>query len=277
MARDTSIDVLLPVRNPNRFLRAAVNSTLRQLRSDKDFLFIIHEQSQFESLAEYIKLPDDRVKLLAVPDGSSLPSKLNHGLKTSHAKYIARMDADDVCLPWRLSRQRSLHKSSQAIILSTAIIFGRHLRPLPLLPQPPVSLNAEQFVQALIFGNPGVHPTLFADRNALIQVGGYREVPGEDLDLWLRLSLAGYPIIRDRIPAIFYRYHLGSMSHGKDNPLALAAAESSAALRLRLILRELGREPTGDDTLDQVRKEYLSVYSLNWRARLEQLDLHLNH
>src|SRR5690606_12676863 len=81
-------------------------------------------------------------------------------------------------------------------------------RPVPR----PSRIAPEDFGLHLLLTNPVAHPTLMARRSALERVGGYREVPTEDYDLWLRLAAGGARLERQALPGLAYRMHPGQIT-----------------------------------------------------------------
>jgi|GEM_PF-3323227 len=266
------ITVLLPARRPNpRMLLSALRSTFAAL-SREDKLFLLSDPRDPQVSQAISPLFGDRLRLIPVDEDMPLAAKLNVGLEQVETQFVARMDSDDICLPWRFKRQLYLAERFDSVVLSTAVIFGKDLRPLPILPQLPISLKPEEFVEALFFGNPGIHPTLLLKTDSLRTVHGYRSVPGEDLDLWLRLAIAKIPILRDGMPSILYRYSKHSMSHGLENDLG-DAAETSAN-QIRGALPAFG--PVEPEKLESVRSQLLKQRKVSWKTRAMLLSLGLN-
>lgn len=94
-------------KEPIEWMSIAVNSILEQ--TFKDFEFIIvndcpdrKENTQF--LAEYSK-KDTRIVVVNNDVNIGLTKSLNKALDIVHGEYIARMDADDICLPSRFEKQ----------------------------------------------------------------------------------------------------------------------------------------------------------------------------
>ena len=270
------VSVLLPARHVGKAFLRATSSVLMQLNGERDELLVIVEKDDSKTLDLCSKLRDDRIRILKTDSGDPLAAKLNFGLSAANGEFVARMDADDVSLPWRLRRQKSQQKIHSGVIVSTAVVFGSDLRPIPVLPQPPVSLNHSQFRVALLMSNPAVHPTLFAPTEVIRSIGGYRDVPGEDLDLWLRLALADIPLRRDWLPVLLYRYSKKSMSHGQQNTLKRDAEASGMPLRVQLMQQMIGEE-VQTSAYSRMLATHEVFAKLNWRIRLEKRDYKLNH
>ncbi len=98
------ISVLLPVRDGARTLALAIVSVLEQ--SFRDFeLLVIDDGSVDASPDIALGFGDPRVRLLRDGAKRGLAARLNQGIDAAKGRYIARMDADDVCLQERFARQ----------------------------------------------------------------------------------------------------------------------------------------------------------------------------
>jgi len=102
-AANPKVSVILPVHNGGTTLAAAIRSVLDQ--SYTNFELLILENGSSDNSLEISKSFDDpRVKCFELgPVG--FRGALQAGLENSQAEYIARMDADDLCLPTRLQTQ----------------------------------------------------------------------------------------------------------------------------------------------------------------------------
>jgi hypothetical protein len=114
---------------------------------------------------------------------------------------VARMDADDVCLPTRFRAQLAALDDGADLVFSTFQVIGAGLR----LPALPVPFGIEAGGLALLLDCPYPHSTALARREALTDVGGYRPAIAEDYDLWMRAAAAGSRIVRLGRPGILLR------------------------------------------------------------------------
>jgi hypothetical protein len=203
------VSVVMPARNAGKFVRLAVISTLLALPESSE-LIVVNDGSTDNTLSIISSIRDRRLRILNGP-GKGLVSALNLGLAASKGIYVARMDADDICLPWRFAAQlrKMTSNSDLDFLFSTAIAFGKPLRPFYVVPQLAWGLNPLTFQRVLKRRNPAVHPTMFARATALKSLGGYHDCPAEDEELWLRASLHHHKLARIGIPGIALRLHSG--------------------------------------------------------------------
>lgn len=266
--------LLLPAKDAARHLPTALQSCLRAKGGPAEILLLLTEgdHETAESVSDFVS---GNVRAITLPSRARLAEKLQIGLSESKFEYVARMDADDVVLPWRWTRQAHLAKATGVdAVFSTAIVFGKELRPLPALPQLPVTLGSDDVVSSLILSNQLFHPTLFAKRQALLDVGGYQSSPAEDLSLWLRLASSGKTFLRDSWPTILYRYSKTSMSHSHEFRNSVDEDAEISDLRSRLARRLL---PGLDELTPQISiEQFRSKYRKSLRLHLASLGLGLN-
>ena len=98
------ITVLLPVRDGARTLALAMLSVLQQSFGDFELL-LLDDGSADASPDIALGFGDPRVRLLRDGLKQGLAARLNQGIDAATGRYIARMDADDVCFPDRFARQ----------------------------------------------------------------------------------------------------------------------------------------------------------------------------
>lgn len=189
----STISVILPFKNAEDTLRAAVNSILKQSLSDFELL-LIDDNSHDDSSEVAASIDDQRIKLIKNP-GSGLASALNFGIKQAKGEYIARMDSDDISQPNRFKEQLRYALDHPFIDVISCLVehrsgkpseedirgYGLHVEWLNKLISPEEHF-ANRFVDATI-----AHPTLFCRKDLFEKCGYYSEsaLP-EDFELWLR-------------------------------------------------------------------------------------------
>ena len=110
----------MSVYNGEDYLAQAIDSVLNQTFLNWE-LIIINDCSTDktgEILNEYA-LRDERIKVHTNEVNLRLPSSLNKALTLAQGKYIARMDADDICLPNRLQEQYNFMEKNKDVALSS--------------------------------------------------------------------------------------------------------------------------------------------------------------
>tara|TARA_B100001287_G_scaffold72444_1_gene60079 strand:- start:11039 stop:12055 length:1017 start_codon:yes stop_codon:yes gene_type:complete len=104
MGNNPLCSVVMSVYNGSEFLSDAIESILQQ--TYKNFEFIIINDASTDNSLEIIKSYNDhRIVLIENKKNIFLAASLNKGIKASQGKYIIRMDADDISMPNRISKQ----------------------------------------------------------------------------------------------------------------------------------------------------------------------------
>jgi len=211
--RSPTVSVLLPVYNGGAYFRAAVESVLAQTFEDFECL-ILNDGSTDDSgrLADELASRDARVRVIHT-ENRGLVASLNALVEAARGEFLARMDADDLCMPARFEQQvEFLRRHPDTVCVGSSYWMmdeaGRTITQI----LPPLDDAAIQ-EQALCGHSTISHPSAMLRASVLKRLGGYRPefFPAEDLDLWLRLGelgrLANLPE-----PLIRYRVHAGSIS-----------------------------------------------------------------
>ena len=217
-ARKPRIAVVLPVYNGEKYVAEAINSVLGQTFTDFE-LVVIDDGSSDRTPDIVTGFRDGRVRLIRFLEHRGLVAALNTGIQESKSELIARMDADDICLPSRLERQISfLDAHSEVAICGTWIReFGdsHYLHAFPV--------ESEQICARMFAGWAMAHPTLMM-RRGFLQEHDLKYCDEflwvEDLDLLLRASqftkLAN-------VPEVLLRYrvhqHQVGFAHGQAQDL----------------------------------------------------------
>jgi glycosyltransferase involved in cell wall biosynthesis len=202
------LSVVMPVFNAEPYLSAALESVLSQTFSRFEVITIDDGSTdQSAHILERFAREDSRIRVISI-SRCGLARALNIGMRAANGEFIARMDADDICLPDRFQQQLTfMAKNPDIIAVGTSYLFidedGEHL-----CPRTKVYETHEQIDAAHFNGKGGAigHPTVMMRRAALKRIGNYRELSHcEDLDLWLRLAEIGRLA---NMPDVLLKYRL---------------------------------------------------------------------
>ncbi|WP_277359142.1 glycosyltransferase family 2 protein [Arthrobacter vasquezii] len=230
----------MPAYNAGGTVETAILTTLRAMPSDSE-LVVVDDASQDHTatVLEQLSNRDKRVRVVTMKTNCGIAEALAQGMKVSDSKYIARMDADDIALPWKFSQGFGQLSSGADICFSTVTVFQKGLHVRPSLP---VSISGAAMRLSLLVVNPVAHPTMLARREAIEASGGYRQVASEDYDLWMRAATAGYKLVRSSFPGLLYRRHAGQITAQHSWKLKAMFDEETARAHSDLTKVVLGRE-----------------------------------
>lgn len=228
------LSVVMPVYNAEKYLSQAIESVLHQ--ELRDFELICIDDGSTDASSAILKSFEDRDSRVRVirRDREGLVSALNAGLESATAPIVARMDADDVCLPGRLAQQfEYLARCPDVWVVGTArkLIDDRGR----VLHAPAVVYGKDAVSEALLRSCELCHPTVMMRRQPILELGGYREAfrHAEDYDLWLRVVQHAKV---DNLPfvGILHRIHDASVSEKYKISQRVSAALAQACYELRV-------------------------------------------
>ena len=208
MNKSPEISLIMSVYNGEDYLSEAIDSVLNQSFSDWELVVIndCSTDSTGEILSRY-ESQDTRIKVYTNEVNLRLPSSLNKALTIAKGKYIARMDADDVCMPERLKKQYEFMEKNPDIALSSCRFMT--------LKNGVVSSggcggknDADSIKALLLVTNPILHPGIIAKAEIIKELGYDKNFTcTEDMELWTRFVMAGHRV--EILPEylMIYRLH----------------------------------------------------------------------
>lgn len=277
------LTVIMPAHNAAATVAGALRTTLFDLPRDAA-LHVLDDASSDATLAvlEQFAGRDKRVLVESAGSNRGVAGALNALLDGVDSTFVARMDADDLVIPGRFRRALTAIQADEADVVFGGVVHlgpGRRIRPAAQLPISPAA-----FPSFLLLQNPVTHSTMAAKTSVLRAVGGYRRVPSEDYDLWLRLVAEGYRLRRLAYPGVAYRHHAAQLTGTESWQAAAANNPLSAQAHADLTEHVLGtrhevyailRNPYPDDAQRLAFRAFLEDLEANGgpRRRLEKADL----
>ena len=191
---NVNISILMGIYNCAGTLPEAVDSILAQTYTDWEL--ILCDDGSIDgtySVAEsYRDRFPEKIILIKNERNLGLNHTLNHCLSHAKGEYIARMDADDICLPDRLEKEvEFLNTHPEYAIVSCPMLYfdekgdwGRG-----------TSIAYPEKMD-FVKGTPFCHAPCMVRAEAYRAVGGYSEDPrtlrAEDYYLWFCMYAAGF-------------------------------------------------------------------------------------
>jgi glycosyltransferase involved in cell wall biosynthesis len=190
LTSELTVSVLMGVYNGNpNHIKEAIHSILEQDWRDFEFLIIDDgSKPEIHELLTDLAKQDDRISLMTNKVNMGLTRSLNAALKKAKGNFIARMDADDICVQGRLSAQVAfLHEHPHVGVVGGR--FTELINGVQIPQRLPFISHAKEIRKRIIRFNPLCHSSIMARRVALMELGGYDEVfkHAQDYDLWLRV------------------------------------------------------------------------------------------
>ena len=192
------LSVLMSVycKESSDFLRQCLDSLVAQtLQADQ--VVIVEDGPLGEALEATIASYQARLPIvsLRLPVNVGLGEALRAGLHVCRGEYVARMDSDDICMPFRFQIQMDFLKCNPGIdvVSGTWAEFDEDFsRPHSLRRLPASGAALLQYAK---FRNPINHVTAIFRRSAVLAAGSYQSFHGfEDYHLWARMLRLGYKL-----------------------------------------------------------------------------------
>ena len=243
---------------PLQWMRYAVESVLNQSFRDYEYIIVCDNPEYAEGI-EYIKsIKDDRIHLIINPRNIGPTKSFNIAIAQASGIYIARMDADDICLPERLNRQVAyLDANPQVSVCSTdAHIIneeGKIIRRNRYRNKRDQALN--------MVSNSIAHPTVMFRKSLLeLREPIYNEeyIYSQDYELWSFLILKGHMLHTMDEVLLLYRKSPAQISTAKRAKQAQLFKEAHKSLVFRwLSTHGIAKE---DDSLETMLKKSSQAY-----------------
>lgn len=199
----------MPVFNADRYLRDSIESVLSQTFSNFEFI-IINDASTDDSATILNSYKDSRIKVFKNDCNLGLTKSLNLAIELSEGKYIARTDADDICLPKRFDTQIQLLEKHSEIGLCGSWYenFGAQSGIAKY------NVEHNKIAIGLLFQSQLSHSAVMMRRETLDKFNlryNIDFVTAQDYDLWSRMiQVCGVTNIPETLMRV--RFHTDSVS-----------------------------------------------------------------
>lgn len=238
--------ILLPFRNAAPTLQAAIASMAAQTLADWELLLIDNASTdEGPAIAERWARRDTRIRLVQEPT-VGIAHALNTGLAQAQGRYIARMDADDISHPERLSKQFAFMEASPDIgVLGTQTRFASTVAQSSGMRwfvqwQNTIVTPHEHCIKRFVDA-PLAHPTVMFRRELVERYGGYSTEPmPEDHELWLRWMDAGVRFAKLPEELLTWNDHAQRLSRTHPHYSTEAFFRTKVHWLARWLKRELG-------------------------------------
>jgi len=198
LAKRPKVSVIMPVFNEEDFVGDTIESVLNQTFGNFEFIIINDGSTDgTQDILENYARKDERITILTNENNMGLTRSLNRGIENSKGKYIARIDAGDICHPNRLEKQvKFLDKNRDVYIVGSyhywinenGRIIGKYKFP-----------TGRKQIKKNLFGFVSIaaHPTLMIRRELFEKTGLYdiSYSTSMEYELYIRTIKNGWEIV----------------------------------------------------------------------------------
>jgi len=202
------ISVIMSVYNGETYLKEAIESVMNQTFRNWELIIIndCSKDATGEILADFARR-DERIKVYTNEVNLKLPSSLNKAISLCSGKYIARMDADDICLPKRLEKQYKFMEENRDVALSSCR-FMTVKNGVYASGGAGGRCDYKALRAMLLVANPILHPGVIAKAEVMKKFNYDTTLTcTEDLELWTRMVTENQKIAILPECLLIYRLH----------------------------------------------------------------------
>lgn len=193
----SSFSVLMPVyRNdkPEDFRLAVESISEKQTITPNEVLIIVdgpvpeplyHEIDEFSNRIKYFKV-------LRLPENKGLGTALRIGVENASNEIIARMDSDDIALPYRFEKQLKVLCNDSDLSMVGGFISEFIGEPQNVVGRRVVPTSDSEIRKYMKSRCPFNHMTVMYKKSEVLKAGNYQDwFWNEDYYLWIRMMMNG--------------------------------------------------------------------------------------
>lgn len=219
------ISVIIPVYNASSFLEEAVKSTIDF--SEVNEVILVEDGSKDDSLRVCFSLVErfPKVRLLRHENGLNrgAGASRNLGVKNAYSEYVSFLDADDIYLPNRFSKDVTILENKKIdgvySIIGSFSDSGKSMQ--RVVTGIPYKVKPNSLFSEILFNSHGINTLGFTvKKECILALNGFNNELKlhQDTELWLRLAyhyrLVGSSV--DQVVAL-RREHRGNRISGKNS------------------------------------------------------------
>jgi glycosyltransferase involved in cell wall biosynthesis len=196
------ISVVMSVYNGEKYLKAAIDSILKQTYRNFEFI-IVNDGSNDKTESIILACNDNRIIYIKNSKNLERSRSRNKAIKIAKGKYIAIMDADDISLPTRFEEQVKYMKNNPDVDVCSSwhYFFGESFG------TGKSALSHDEIKAKFLFNSALLHAGSLGRKEFFTSLL-YDEnfSAAEDYHLWVRGIIAGYKYAH--IPKVLYGYRI---------------------------------------------------------------------
>ena len=180
------VSVIMAVYNGDKYVNDAIESILNQTYQDIEFIIIDDgsNDKSFKIIKNWAE-KEKRIKLIQNPVNIGLTRSLNIAIKFCRGDFIARQDADDISLPYRLEKQIDFLTKNKEFAFCGCNSIRKQNKNQDFI----FNFEFNEIEKNLIVENCFIHPSILIRTDILRKYGVYNEsyYYSQDYELWSRL------------------------------------------------------------------------------------------
>lgn len=232
----TTVTAVMPAYNGAKYIRDTLESVLGQ--QDVTPEVIVVDDGSTDGTWDILEGFGSRIRTIRSHNQGPARAR-NLAASNARGEWLAFIDADDLWLPDKLSKQLAVVDDGTGLVFTDVETFGecegvsRFVSDVHQLPEGDVFRN-------LLFANYITCSSVLIRRSAFVELGGFCEEDAlrgvEDWDLWLRVA-AKWNVKGVHEPLTQYRWHNASLSRNVE-----ARYWGHRLVLARALAMECGRE-----------------------------------
>lgn len=168
--------MLTAVRNGAAYLLETIECIRAQTFADWEYLIVDDNSDDVTcELVETARRSDPRIRLIRRGRSAGPYVAANDGLADARGRYVIRIDADDLCPPSRIERQLDFLFKNTEYRACVSYWQGFTRRGVFHGSVIAIPRNPRVFRWSLLLRGPSIHSSLCVEREAMKEIGGYRE------------------------------------------------------------------------------------------------------
>jgi glycosyltransferase involved in cell wall biosynthesis len=256
----------MPAYNAEKYISEAIESVLNQTFTNWE-LIVVNDGSTDRTEEIILSFDDERICYVKNETNLKLIATLNKGINIASGKYVARMDADDICLPDRFKKQVAfLEKHSDYVLCGawTHLIDENGKKTGRIK-----CIDSDNLLKInLFFTVPFIHPSVMV-RTDILKKYKYNKqaLHVEDFDLWLRLANTGLKMANIPEYLLKYRWHDTNISVVNEN----YQTEKKISVLIPYIQDFIGRNCTEKEL--ELHEFSFRLYHLGQKKKVSEINL----
>lgn len=213
--KEEMVSIIVPVYNAREYIIDTINCVRQQTYQNWELLLVLDgcTDKTEELVSEYLsKTCDDRIIVIEQSNQGAAKAR-NRGLKEACGRFIAYLDADDIWLPEKLTRQLAFMQGKNAAFSFTGYEFADQnaVGTGKIVHVPAVMEYRDALKNTTIFTTTVIFDTTKIEKNMLEMP----QIKSEDTALWWKVLRSGYKAYGLDENLVLYRRGNSSLSSNK--------------------------------------------------------------